>query len=301
MNRATLIITLLLLITASYIGISFFNSNMKSKRLNLSTQQIQNPSSPIAEEGGAEYEHSNSGNRSNFIDVKDVRNELQSIISEARSLTEVMALTEHNNSKSSDDIKRTAGSMLYTCSVLIGDLSKEVAIESTKRWAKEKIDHFCGTPELIESYSSSDLYKIGSNLYNNTIKTLESIQEDRIPSDQSTYNLMSERMDYVSLSIIAGWMTEQHYLNPDAEIIPDLNVNEIPLDLALEATGSAVEIYYCSFYGGCDRENFRTLLYCYYNGCEPFINTLEQAIYRSRSPRHIDVMNTLLRAYRSLS
>jgi hypothetical protein len=118
-------------------------------------------------------------------------------------------------------------------------------------------------------------------------------------SAQSAFDLMSKRTDYGSLSIIAGWLTEQKYSNPDIEIIPDLNVNEIPLDLALEANGSAVEIYYCSIVGGCGMENIRTFLYCYYNGCESFITSLEQAIYRSRSPRHIDIMNILIRAYRT--
>lgn len=267
--------------------------------MNSSTQQIPNSTSLITGESAVDYKHADTGNKLNNIDLNYDHNRLQMIISEAKTLTEVMELAEHSNSQTSDDVKRTAGSLLYTCSILIDDFSKEMKIDSTQRWAKERIDRFCGSNELIDSYSSSKLYEIGSNLYNDTIKTLESISDDREISAQTTNDLMSERMDYVSLSIIAGWLTEQQYLNPDIEILPGLNVNQTPLDLALEATGSAVEIHYCSFYGGCDRDNFRTLLYCYYNGCEPFINTLEQAIYRSRSPRHIDVMNTLLRAYRS--
>ncbi len=232
--------------------------------------------------------------------VYDNLKKLNKIISSSNTISEVISTTQSEDIYGSEDVKKYLGIMLYTCDNLVNEKLSEISTDSKKDWARKKLDVFCDSAEFRQTYPTSELYEYGSNLYFDTVSSLETINEDSLSVYVTASNFISNSTDYLSIVIAAAWMTEQQYLHPESMIIPGFTVSDVSLSEALDATQSAVYLYYCSKAGGCGRDHFLTTLFCYNFGCEPYIDSIEQAIYRVKSPRHLEVMNKLLRVYWSM-
>jgi hypothetical protein len=117
------------MILATFIGIDYFKSNMKSMSTISSTKKAPISNSSTAGEDTTYTANYNIDHETIIVNDND---HLKGMMLDAKSLAEAMSLAEYNNNEESDDIKRTAGTILYTCSILDNDKSINTKINSTR-------------------------------------------------------------------------------------------------------------------------------------------------------------------------
>lgn len=160
-----------------------------------------------------------------------------------------------------------------------------------RKKALEKLGQFCDmeADAIEKSYE-----KFESTGY---FEAMDAVTEDMEFNDvnaaiDTIRHYIAQANRYGAIVMAAAWLVELEY---QAEPRPGIIDTEgITWEQAQLAASDAVVVYYCQRLGGCDRNHFFTLSFCAEEGCEEFITDIEQAVFRTRSPRHRELVENLL-------
>jgi len=160
-----------------------------------------------------------------------------------------------------------------------------------RRAALERLEKFCDMePEVIEE----SLSEFESTGYFEVMETVSADMEfnDVNGAINRIRRYIAQANRFGEIATAAAWLVELEYrAEPKPGIIATDGISWRQAQLA---ASDAAMIYFCLRLGGCDMNHFLTASFCAEEGCEKFITDIEQAILRSRSPRHFELVRDLL-------
>ena len=165
------------------------------------------------------------------------------------------------------------------------------APQALRSTALERLEEFCDiAPEAIEK-TINEFEKTGY------FEVMDRASIDMEFGDvngavETIRRYISQANRFGEIATAAAWLVELEYQSePKPGII---NTDEMPWEQAQLAASDAARVYYCQQIGGCDTNHFLTASFCAAAGCEEFVTDIEQAVFRSRSPRHSEIIQDLL-------